>query len=140
MPATITNPNGAFGQTAGAPNQGHTVLPFKSAETTVTIAAGEVVSINTAGDILQATTAVDVNLCIGVAVERITPGNTGLVAVGGKVTNVKAQGAIAAGAVVTRSGTTAGTVMDGTTAETGVIGVAYSAAASSLVNVFLKQS
>lgn len=138
MPAAdIINPAGAFGQEANAPNQGALTAPFTSAEATVTINRGQVVSINTAGKILRATTSVDVDLVIGIAVENIAPGGTGLVALYGLVTNVAAQGAIAAGALVARSATTAGSVADAAVAADGVIGVAVAAAASNLVNIFV---
>lgn len=136
----LTNPSGAFGQAVGAGNQGAITIPFLSAETTTTIAKGNCVSMNATGGVLQSTTTVDVDLCIGIACEAIAPGKTGLVALLGKVTAVTAQGAIAAGAVVIRSGTTAGAVADGAAATAGILGVAIAAAAGNLVDVFVKLS
>lgn len=133
----VINAGGAFGGDVGAPNQGNLTAPFQSAETSTTISKGQVVSVNTARKILQATTTVDVDLVIGVALEDIEAGGTGLVALYGIVTAVKAQGAIAAGALVIRSGTTAGSVADAGAAADGIIGVAIAAAASNLVDVFV---
>lgn len=139
----LANPEGAFGYTA-AVDVGNHVQPLESAESTTTISKGQVVTINTAGKILQATTTVDQKLQIGIAAEDIAAGEVGLVTILGLQKSVKAEGAIAAGALVTRSGTTAGSVASFTPAAVTdigkVIGVAAAAAASSLVDLWVCRS
>lgn len=139
--AQLINPNGAYGGVQNDPNNGELLCaPMQSAETVTTISAGQVVSVTTAGKILQATTAVEPRLTIGIAVNAIAPGASGLVAMHGPMLNVPAQGAIAAGDLVSRSGTTAGSVASltsaaGTTGQ--AIGIAINAASGNLVNVFV---
>lgn len=143
MPAgQIYNPANAYG-VGTDPSSGQGVVAyFESAEASTTISAGQAVTINTSRKILQATTAVEKRLVIGVATEDITAGSIGPVAVHGLVRNVKAQGAIAAGDAVQGSGTTAGSVATVASASTEIgryIGIAVTAAASSLVDVYVQK-
>ncbi len=138
--AQLVNPQGAFGYSANTPEGTNVVGTYLSAETTTTIHRGELVSINTSGNILQATTSVEPRLVIGIAIEEIPAATVGLVCLHGYITSVPANGAISAGGLVGRSATTAGAV-DAVTSAAGTqgqsIGVAVTTAASSLVNVFV---
>jgi predicted RecA/RadA family phage recombinase len=140
MPTTqIANPEGAFGLDKFS---GLDYELYESAETSTQIDKGMVVSIDTAGKILKATTTVEPRLVIGVALEDIPAGEVGPIATRGVVKSVKAEGAIAANALVQRSGTTAGSVATFTSVATAigqVTGVAIAAAASSLVDVYVQK-
>lgn len=137
----LVYPGGEFGL-SGDDNFWQEAYPYVSAEASTTILAGQVVSINTAGKVLQATTSVAAALCIGIAKNDIAAGASGLIVVRGHVLAAKAQGAIAAGKQVIRSGTTAGSVADAGTEDATlisgtVLGIAVAAAASSLVHLFV---
>lgn len=136
----ISNPGALTGE-AAAYDQVYEC--YISAETATTISKGQVVSLNTSGKILQATTSVDEKLCIGVADEDIVAGALGRVVTKGVVVDVAAQGAITAGALVARSGTTAGSVASYTAAAVTdlgkMTGVAIAAAANSLVTIYVNK-
>lgn len=142
MERVITNPTAAFGL-ALADTSMQDAQPLVSAESSTTITAGQIVTAATgtnAGKILQATTSVVALFVIGIALEDIAAGGEGMVATWGVVTNAKTQGTVNAGDVLTRSGTTAGSVAAITQAATdlpgSVVGFALTTAASNLATVF----
>lgn len=124
----IQNPAGAYGYSTLDDKVKGITVPYKSAETSTTIAKGDAVSMDGSGEILQATTSVDVNLVIGVAAESIAAGKTGNVVILGPAL-VKAGGTIAAaGVVLARSSSSAGRLDNGTAgAGNGCIAVSLSA-------------
>jgi hypothetical protein len=134
----ISNPLGAQG-TPAKYNNPQTVVPMRSGGA---ILAGRVVSLTVASGALtatSATTAVDTDLCRGVAISAaVGAGEAVQVAVAGYVASVLAQGTINAGDTVGRSGTTAGAVAAVATPTSGAaLGVALTAAASNLVDIWI---
>lgn len=129
MPDTITNPAGAFGYTAAVDKAFSLERPFKSNESSTTIAAGDVVIITSGGLVEQSATGDDVNLAIGVAKEAIAAGEVGLITVLG-ICTVNCESTVAAGEALGRSGTTAGRANTATNGAGGIFATALSAAAS----------
>lgn len=131
----LTNPSGAFGYTGLVDNTGfRTEIPLVAGGT---IVAGQLVLMGTDGTITNTTTSSTTALTCGVATKAGVAGDVIPVVTYGLV-QVAAQGAIAAGDLVARSSTTAGSVVSaGTTVAAGVCGVAITAAASSLVTIWV---
>ena len=142
MEKLITMPGGQFGYT-GDQTDWVKAVPFVSAEAATTIARGNLVmwDTTTAGRILQHTTAGNVYRSVGIALEAIAPGQTGLVAVQGIVRDCLSSGAIAQFDTVIRSGATAGAVAtDVPSVVTDIgnyVGIALTAAASNLVTLWV---
>lgn len=133
---TIPNANGAYGYNAIEEGWNNSIPVKASAD----ITAKRVVIVTADGGCAPAATDSAVLMQLGIALEDIDQGQTGMVATQGFVADVPAQGTIAAGAGVTRSGTTAGAVAaaGAEPAAGAIIGVAISAAADGFVDVFLK--
>lgn len=133
--ATITNPGGAFGYTdLETKNYSHAV-PFRSS---AAISAKRVVSVGTDGTV--ATTATDgtASLTVGIAKSAIASGADGLVIIHGMAEDVPATGTVAAGDLLKRSATTAGSVSATATPAAGeVVGVAINASSSNVVDVWV---
>lgn len=133
MANLITNPRGAYGQTTSG--RARTEFPFKAS---AAVAAKAVVAVDTTGK-LVATAATDgtASLAIGGAVDAIASGDTGLVVTHGVQTGVPVDGAVAAGASLKRSVTTAGRLAATATPATGeVVAVALAASASNTATVY----
>src|SRR5690606_1797590 len=82
-------------------------FPYKAASA---VAAKRVVAIDSTGKVAVAATDSTASLCIGIARDAIGAGESGQIIRGGIATDVPCDGAVAAGAVLTRSATTAGSV------------------------------
>ena len=144
----IKNPGAAFGQ-AKTTISSATAVADMVAESAVT--AGSLVALTgtaaSSGNVIPAATGTAPERVIGVALETRAAGQVVQVAVLGPVFNVKteASAAIALGDRLTRSGTTAGGVVTlanatGVTTVAGlgqVVGIAMSAAANNLVDMFV---
>lgn len=147
MDKLIMNPAGAYGgQVSDAAFQ--LLFPFVSSDAGALL-YGQVVTITGANlarkTILKATTGVVAQAAIGITVEAFAIGDTGLVCLLGLVPQAIAQGTVNALDQVTRSGTTAGSVaavaaQDATLVVGTVIGLAVSAAASNLCDVYVRQA
>lgn len=133
---TIGNPLNAFGYT-----DLQTTLWYQAAEfkTSAAVTAKAVVAIGTTGLVAIAATNGTASLAIGVAVNAIASGASGEVCVFGIAEDVPANGAVAAGDLLKRSATTAGSVAATATPAAGeVIGVAINASASNVVDVWVR--
>lgn len=134
--AQITNPRGAYGQTADAPRNTH---EFK-ASTTVT--ANRVVAIGTDYTVAVAATDGSAALCIGVS-QTAGAATVGApvapqITVWGLAKAVPVAGTVAAGDVLKRSVTTAGYLSTTATPATGEkLAVALAASASNVVDVWI---
>lgn len=131
---TIINPAGAYGYD----DLQTTVFSIPAqVKASAAVTAGRVVSIGTNGTVATAATDAP-SLAIGVAREALTTGYTGLVTVFGLAENVPAAGAIAAGAIVKASATTAGYVSATATPAAGEpLGIAIAASASNTVDIWV---
>lgn len=134
----IQNPAGA----QGTPQAGNFDQRITNMVSAAAIAKNTVVSFSIASGKLtatQATTGVDTDLCRGICIDVATAaGQIVRVVTHGYVKDVAAQGAIAAGDTVGRSGTTAGSVAAVVTPSSGAaLGIALTAAASNLVDVWV---
>lgn len=123
----LTNPSGAFGFTGLNATGFRTEIPMPTA---AAITGVKVVSINTSGQVLTATTSVAPALAFGVTTGSAVSGGVANVVTYGIIESVPSDGTIAVGAVLKRSGTTAGSVIDATAsaAPGEVIGIALTAA------------
>lgn len=132
----LTNPSGAFGYTTLTTTGYRTEIPMP---TSAAISGVKVVSIGTTGTVATATTSVAPSLCVGISTGSAASGGLVPVVTYGIIENVPADGTIAAGAVLKRSGTTAGSVIDATSsaAPGEVLGVAVTAASGGLVTVLV---
>lgn len=102
------------------------------------VAAATVVAIGTNGQVATAATNGTAALCVGVSQDAIASGNVGNVIIQGVATGVTADGAIAAGALLKRSATTAGAVAATASPAAGeVIGFAIAASAGGVVTVWV---
>lgn len=131
----VTNPAGAFGYT-----DLQTVLYSQTApfQTSAAVTAKRVVAIGTAGTVAIAATNGTASLTVGVATDAIASGNVGLVIIGGIAEDVPCDGTVAAGDLVKRSVTTAGSVATTATPAAGeVMGVAINASSSNTVDVWV---
>jgi len=136
----ITNPLGAFGTTDVAEKFGGGVLiPF---EATAAITAKQAVTITTAGKITKATTGgAAAGTTIGICMDTVAAGEIANVCVLGPVSNVPADGSIAAGSPVIASTTTAGSVIAKAAPTTGEgLGFAIAAAANDVVTIWVTRS
>ncbi len=129
----LANPNGAFGYTG---------LQQKGDVNCVTVLAGGAiaakapVSITSTGTAIA--TATDGVAIIGVALNAIASGATGLVITCGVAQGVLAGGATTLGTPVIRSATTAGYITSSATPVTGtVVGFALGASASGLSDIWV---
>lgn len=135
---TIINPGGAFGVTDLESTSYSQTAPFR---TSAAVTAKRVVAIGTAGTIAIAATDGTASLTVGIAQTAIASGNDGLVVVAGMAEDVPAAGAVAAGDLLKRSVTTAGSVSATATPAAGeVIGVAINASSSNVVDVWVTPS
>lgn len=103
----LINAKGAFGYTANE-HGGRMVEVYEAGNA---IAALEVVSIDTDGTVLKATTSIEPKVCVGIALEDAAAGDPVQVCTRGVVKDVpKEPGSdgIVAGDALQRSGTTAG--------------------------------
>jgi hypothetical protein len=131
----IANTSGAFGYAA---DPGHAGYELK---TSAAVAAKTVVSIGTTGLIATSATNGTASLCVGFAVAAIASGATGQVLINGYLAGVPCDGAIAAGDIVIRSGTTAGSVKASATPAAGeALGTAIAASASNTCTVLVARS
>lgn len=132
----ISNPQGAFGTTDLVEKFQPMTMELVA---TADIAARTVVTINTSLKVTTATTGAAIaGTTIGVTIDAIKSGRVGKVAVFGVVDNVPAQGAITAGSPVIASTSTAGAVAaKATPVANECLGWAITAAASSLVTIFV---
>lgn len=135
----LLNPAGAYGYTALTDGLATSQSEFRTS-TTVTTAL-TVVAMGTDGRVAIAATNGTASLCIGVALETAGAANGIIeVATSGFVGSVPCDGAVAAGDVLIRSGTTAGSVKASATPATGeAIGVAVAASASNVVTMYVSK-
>lgn len=132
----IHNPQGAFGYTDLRTQLGAVEHTFKTSAVITT--ARSVVAINTSGQVAIAATNGTASLQIGIAQATAASGGDVQVVTFGLAENVPANGAVAAGDILKRSGTTAGAVAATATPAAGeAIGVAINASASNVVNVWV---
>ena len=111
-------------------------VPFKA--TATAIATHKVVSIGTTGLVAISATDGTPSLVVGITKEAIEASGTGNVIIQGIAENVACDGTVAAGDLLKRSVTTAGSVAaTATPAEGEVIGVAINASASNVVDVWI---
>jgi hypothetical protein len=134
---SLNNPVGAHGYTDLQSRLWKEEALFESS---AAIAARTVVAVGTDGRVATAATDGAATSVVGVARRGVdAAGKTTGVVVKGIAEDVLAQGAIAAGALVIRSGTSAGHVASSATPAAGtVIGVAISAAANGVVDIWVK--
>lgn len=131
----ITNPQGAFGVT-DLQQKGWSLEAPMNASAAVTAKA--VVAVGTTGKVAIAATNGTASLVVGIARDAIASGNNGEVIVHGFASAVPAAGAVAAGDLLKRSVTTAGSVSATATPAAGeVVGVAIAASASNVVDVWV---
>jgi hypothetical protein len=131
---TITNPAGAFGYTDLQTKLFSVTAPFQAS---ADIAAKAVVSIGTDGTVATAATDAP-SVAVGVAVDAISAGKTGLVVISGIAEDVPVNGAVAAGNVVKASVTTAGRVAATATPGVGeALAIAINASASNTVDLWV---
>lgn len=123
----LTNPSGAFGQTTLTNTGFRTEIPMP---TSAAITGVKVVSISGTGTVATAATDGAPALAIGISTGSAVSGGVVPVVTYGIVESVPSSGTIAVGAVLKRSGTTAGSVIDATSsaAPGEVIGIALTAA------------
>jgi hypothetical protein len=136
---TITNPAGAFGYTDLNTKLPQTVDSFVASAAITSPSTGrKVVSVNTEGKVATSATDGVAALAVGVAFDTVVSGDVAQVITAGIAENVLAQGTIAAGDSLIRSGTTAGYVAASATPVAGtVIGVALNASSGGTVDVWL---
>jgi hypothetical protein len=141
MGEQVVYANGAFGYTDLDTKVWSNKQPFKSGESNTTIARGQVVALNTEGNVIVAVTDGNEEVVVGIAAESIPAGEVGLVTVQGLAENALAQGSISAANLLMRSATTAGYVAAATTTATAtvgnVLGVAVNASAGGTVDVWV---
>lgn len=133
----ITNPLGAYGQTATSPR---TVYTFK--------AAGAISALNTVyastETVIKMTSTRSTDsqmLTVGVALNAATTGQAVQVAVGGIVKAVPVDGTVGAGDILHASGTTDGSLAATATPALGEgIGVALAASASNVATVWIAKN
>lgn len=131
----ITNPAGAFGYTDLETQLYSQTAPFV---TSAAVTSKRVVAIGTAGTVAIAATDGTASLTVGIASAAIASGQAGLVIIGGIAEDVPATGAVAAGDLLKRSVTTAGSVSATATPAAGeVIGTAINASSSNTVDVWV---
>lgn len=134
----ITNPAGAFGYTDLETQLYSQTAPFV---TSAAVTAKRVVAIGTAGAVAIAATNGTASLTVGIASQAIASGSVGLVVVHGIAEDVPCDGTVAAGDLLKRSVTTAGSVATTATPAAGeVIGVAINASSSNTVDVWVLPS
>ncbi|GIV04104.1 MAG: hypothetical protein KatS3mg015_2934 [Fimbriimonadales bacterium] len=134
----IENPSGAFGYTDLRTQLWAQEAAFKAS---AAISARRVVAIGTNGQIATAATNGTASLAIGIAQNAIASGATGMVIVQGIAEDVPCDGAVAAGDLLKRSATTAGSVAATATPAAGeVIGIAINASASNVVDVWVTKA
>lgn len=134
----ITNPAGAFGYTDLQTTAYSQTAPF---QTSAAVTAKRVVAIGTAGTVAIAATNGTASLTVGIANDAIASGQVGLVIVSGMAEDVPCDGAVAAGDLLKRSVTTAGSVATTATPAAGeVVGVAVNASSSNTVDVWVAPS
>lgn len=131
----ITNPAGAFGYTDLETQLFCQTAPFV---TSAAVTSKRVVAIGTAGTVAIAATNGTASLTIGIASAAIASGQAGLIIIGGIAEDVPCDGAVAAGDLLKRSVTTAGSVAATATPAVGeVIGTAINASSSNTVDVWV---
>lgn len=135
----LTNPVGAYGYTALSDGQELTLEEYRTSTTVTTNST--VVAIGTDGRVAIAATNGVAALTIGIAQETGSAANAVIeVAIHGVVKSVPCDGAVAAGDVLIRSGTTAGSVKASATPSTGEsLGFAIAASASNVVDMYVCQ-
>lgn len=134
----VTNPQGAFGNSALGQQLGRVIWEF---DTSAAVTGPKVVSLTTEGKVATSATDGTASLCAGVALGTVASGDTAKVVVMGIVEDVPCDGAIAAGNIVKRSVTTAGSVAVTATPAAGeALGVALAASASNLCKLYLFRS
>lgn len=141
MPAsTVRNVEGSFGVAADIFPSAYN--PRESNESAITIAKNDLVRILSDGKVKQSAVADDQLAKYGVAMEAIAPGAVGNVAELGLV-DVKADGAIAANALIARSAAVVGAVATFAPAVIGdvgkSVGVALAAAAGNVVRAWIEK-
>jgi hypothetical protein len=132
---SIKNVGNVFGQT-----DLQTGLPGFMGEfkTSAAVAAKAVVAIGTDGTVATIATDGAPALQLGVALKAAASGKAVPVQLLGIAEDIPCDGAVTAGALLMRSGTTAGRVMATATPAVGqVIGVAINASASNVVDVWV---
>lgn len=135
----ITNPNGAYGYTDLQTKVWSLAAEFKA--TAVAIAAKRCVAISTTGTIAISATNGTASLTIGITQRAIPASKTGAVIIMGMAEDVPCDGAVAAGDLLKRSVTTAGSVAATATPAAGeVLGLAINASASNVVDVWVCKS
>ncbi len=129
----ISNPSGAFGYTG---------IQQKGSVNTIEVLAGGAiaakvpVSVTSTGTVIA--TATDGVAIVGVSLNAIASGKTGLVITCGVAQGVLAGGATTLGTPVIRSATTAGYITSSATPVTGtVVGFALGASASGVSNIWV---
>lgn len=131
----ITNPTGAFGQTA---QPGVAEFEFVAS---AAITGPVVVAINATAQVATAATNGTAALAFGIARRTIASAATGPVVISGIVRSVPCAGAVAAGDVLKRSVTTAGYVSTTASPATGeALGFALAASSSNVVDVFVQKA
>lgn len=141
MPSkTIPNPAGAYGYTDLNTKLPQSVDSFVASAAITSPSTGrKVVSFNTSGQVATMATDATATLFAGVAFDTVASGDIAQVVTSGIAENVLAQGTIAAGDSLIRSGTTAGYVQASATPVAGtVIGVALNASSGGTVDVWLR--
>lgn len=109
--------------------------------TSAAVTAKRVVAIGTAGLVAIAATNGTASLTVGIAQSAIASGQAGLVVTQGIAEDVPCDGTVAAGDLLKRSVTTAGSVSATATPAAGeVIGVAINASSSNTVDVWVTPS
>lgn len=130
---TITNPGGAFGYTDLETKLYSQTEPYRAS---AAVTAKRVLAVGTDGTLAIAATDGTASLCVGIAQAAVASGADGLVITGGYAEDVPATGAVAAGDLLKRSVTTAGSVSATATPAAGeVVGVAINASSSNTVDV-----
>lgn len=145
MDRLILNPAGAYG---GAISDAsfQLLFPFLSSDAGA-ITYGQVVTIAGAlgarKTMVKATTGVAELLILGLTVEAVGIGETGLVCIHGLVLGAAAEGAITTGAQVGRSAVTAGSVAtrtsDAALIAGATLGLCIGTAAANLTDVYVRQ-
>lgn len=135
MSQIINNPNGAYGYTDLATKGWQLQGNFKAS---AAITGPAVVAIGTEGKVATAATDSTAHLSIGIAPFTCASGDTIPVILMGLAENVPIDGAAAAGVLVKRSVTTAGSVAATATPAAGeVIGFAIAASSSNTSDVWV---
>lgn len=132
----ISNPGQAFGYSS-LDQQYQETAPLLA---TATVTAGRVLALGTTAGVAQAATNGTASLCVGIAIEDATAGQTLDVIKYGYASGF-AEGAIAAGDVLKRSATTAGYVAATATPGVGeTLAVALAASAAGRVDMWLRRT